>query len=115
VNSRVKLVMLKSAEACKLLDQREEPHGTLVFLIAITGLRVSELLGLRWTDIDFEHRLIYIRRTDSSNDAQRNAGAGEDNTTGSCTHILAYHVDVLYTVGGGISEKCNFGRNNVSG
>jgi integrase len=28
-----------------------------------TGMRVSELLALQWADIDFERRLIHIRRT----------------------------------------------------
>lgn len=54
---------LQPAEACKLLDQLVEPHHTLVFSIAVTGMRISELLGLQWPDIDFERRLIHIRRT----------------------------------------------------
>lgn len=35
----------------------------MVFLIALTGMRVSELLALQWSDINFERRLIRIRRT----------------------------------------------------
>ena len=35
----------------------------MVFLIALTGMRVSELLALQWSDINFERRLIHIRRT----------------------------------------------------
>jgi integrase len=45
-------VTLQPAEACKLLDRLGEPHRTLVFLITVTGMRVSELLGLQWPDID---------------------------------------------------------------
>jgi integrase len=36
---------------------------TLVLLAAGTGLRMSELLGLRWEDIDFETNTIHLRRT----------------------------------------------------
>jgi len=35
----------------------------MVLLIAVTGMRVSELLALQWPDIDFDRRLIHIRRT----------------------------------------------------
>jgi integrase len=35
----------------------------MVLLIAVTGMRVSELLGLQWPDIDFERRLFHVRRT----------------------------------------------------
>ena len=32
----------------KLLEQVEEPHRTMVSLMAATGLRIGELLALRW-------------------------------------------------------------------
>ena len=31
-----------------------EPFRTLVFLVAVTGLRISETLGLKWGDLDYE-------------------------------------------------------------
>jgi integrase len=46
-----------------VLAHLEEPHRTLVLLIAVTGMRVSELLGLQWSDVDLERRLLHIRRT----------------------------------------------------
>ena len=36
---------------------------TLVLLAAATGLRTSELLGLRWGDIDWEGQTIHLNRT----------------------------------------------------
>jgi integrase len=36
---------------------------TMLFLAALGGLRVSEVLGLKWMDIDFERQRIFIRRT----------------------------------------------------
>lgn len=56
-------VTLQPAEATRLLDQLQEPSRTLVFLIAVTGMRVSELLGLQWSDVDFDRRSLHIRRT----------------------------------------------------
>ena len=38
----------------KLLDQVEEPYRTMVSLIAATGLRIGELLALRWSVLDLE-------------------------------------------------------------
>jgi integrase len=35
----------------------------MVSVIAVTGMRASELFGLQWQDIDFERRLLFIRRT----------------------------------------------------
>ena len=56
-------VTLQPAELRAILDRLEEPHRTMVLLIAVTGMRISELLGLQWPDIDFGRRLIHIRRT----------------------------------------------------
>ena len=36
---------------------------TLVLLAAATGMRISELLGLQWGDIDWEAKIIRINRT----------------------------------------------------
>ena len=38
----------------RLLDQVSEPHRTMVSLIAATGLRIGELLALRWSVLDLE-------------------------------------------------------------
>jgi hypothetical protein len=40
-------------EIGKLLVQLTEPWRTAIFLAVTTGLRVSELLGLKWADCDF--------------------------------------------------------------
>jgi integrase len=42
---------------------RKEGLLTGNFLIAVTGMGVSELLALQWSDLDFERRLLHIRRT----------------------------------------------------
>ena len=45
-------------ELTALLSELPEPGRTAVFLAAATGLRVSELLALKWSDVDFESQTI---------------------------------------------------------
>lgn len=50
-------------ELVRLLSAIPEPFRTAVFLDGSSGLRVGELLGLKWEDVDFEKQVIYIRRS----------------------------------------------------
>ncbi len=47
----------------KILGAIEESHRTMVLLAAVTGVRASELFGLQWSDVDFDRRLLFVRRT----------------------------------------------------
>lgn len=38
-------------------------YGVFIRLVLFTGIRLGELLGLRWEDVDFSSRTLYIRRT----------------------------------------------------
>jgi integrase len=40
-----------------------EQDRTLFFTAAFTGLRVGELLALRWRDVDFERRSVHVRES----------------------------------------------------
>ena len=46
-----------------LLNSLSEPCRTLVVIIALTGLRIGELLALRWKHIDFKNDVIHLRET----------------------------------------------------
>src|SRR5262249_35714693 len=50
-------------ELVKLLKAIPEPFRTAVFLDGASGLRVGELLGLKWEDVDFTKSVIHIRRS----------------------------------------------------
>ncbi len=39
------------------------PSDLGVFIAAVTGIRIGELCALRWADIDFEKRIITVRKT----------------------------------------------------
>ena len=69
---RQEMKALTGAEVSKLLEAATDPTLCTLYVVAATaGLRRGELLGLRWTDIDFERAIITVQRT-----AQRIRGEG---------------------------------------
>src|SRR5277367_2479975 len=50
-------------EVRRVVAASEEPYSTLWAIIGITGCRAGEILGLKVSDLDFDKRLIRIRRT----------------------------------------------------
>jgi len=54
--------VLDAEELRKLLAELQNPARAMVFLTAATGLRVSEALGLKWSDVDFGTRTINLNR-----------------------------------------------------
>lgn len=55
-------VLLTVSEIRSLLSELKHPYRTMVFLAAATGLRISELLALKWEDVDFENLEINLNR-----------------------------------------------------
>lgn len=54
---------LTRAEADALLSASQDSRYALVYRLALSaGLRLGELLGLRWEDVDFDNSVIRIRR-----------------------------------------------------
>jgi integrase len=47
----------------KILTAMPQPERTLTMLIAATGLRISEGLGLQWADVDYDSQQIFVRRS----------------------------------------------------
>jgi integrase len=54
--------VLDVQELRALLNELRHPYKTMVLLAAAIGLRVSELLGLKWQDVDFEDLQIDLNR-----------------------------------------------------
>lgn len=46
-----------------LLSNEDIKWKTAMYLLIFSGMRRGELMGLEWNDIDFENRVIHIRRT----------------------------------------------------
>lgn len=53
-----------------------EPWRTLFIVLALTGMRAGEVLGLQWQDIDFERGIIQIRRSVWQGRVQSTKSAG---------------------------------------
>jgi integrase len=54
--------VLTAEELRALLSELDGPYYAMAFMAAVTGLRVSELLALKWADLDFTAREIRLRR-----------------------------------------------------
>jgi integrase len=50
-------------EVGKIIAAAREPYKTMFWLLAMTGMRAGEMLGLQWQDVDFEKGLLNIRRS----------------------------------------------------
>jgi integrase len=54
---------LDAAQSRKLLEAAKGHPQEVMFVLALaTGMRRGELLGLKWQDIDFSNRVLYVRR-----------------------------------------------------
>ena len=66
--SSYKAIIVTPDQAFRIMMELEDPHRLLVFLVSVTGLRVSESLALRWGDLDYERQMIHLRRVWVGND-----------------------------------------------
>ena len=58
------LVMLTTAQVQAVASEAKNPTlRALIQTAAFSGLRLGELLELRWRDINFEQRFIYVQRS----------------------------------------------------
>lgn len=46
-----------------ILEKLPEPSRAIATLLASTGLRIGELLALRWQDVDLEKKYLWVRQT----------------------------------------------------
>jgi len=55
-------LIMTPQQAFEILVNIPEPRRTLVLSDAATALRVSEILGLRWVDLNFDDLVMHVRR-----------------------------------------------------
>jgi integrase len=55
--------IIAGEDFARLLDQLGDRDRTMVFLIAATGLRVGELLALRWQSVDLQAGTLTVRES----------------------------------------------------
>jgi integrase len=69
---------LTQAEATALLDAAQDQWRSMILIGLRTGLRVGELRGLQWGDVDLDRGMLQIRRTDPGRpDMPANAPKGK--------------------------------------
>jgi integrase len=56
-------VVLSIDQIHSLVGHLKEPGKTAVLVDILTGLRVSELLALKWSDVDFENLELHVTRS----------------------------------------------------
>lgn len=54
---------LTASETTKLIASLDEPVRTIVLVAVLSGLRIGELLALRWQHVDFLRMALQIRQT----------------------------------------------------
>ncbi len=59
---RKRPIVLTPEQCMALIDSLEQPYRTMVLVAACTGLRVSEILALKWADFDFEQLSVRVTR-----------------------------------------------------
>lgn len=56
-------ILTREQQSQLLRESRKHRYGVFVRLTLATGLRIGELVGLEWADIDLTHGLLYVRRS----------------------------------------------------
>ncbi|MGC1107384.1 MAG: site-specific integrase [Candidatus Acidiferrales bacterium] len=52
-----------ASEVKQIIAASEEPYSILYALLGVTGCRIGEILALKVSDLDFDRRIVRIRRT----------------------------------------------------
>src|SRR6185369_5017883 len=60
--SSYKPIVVDPATAAKIFQLLSGMEQTLVILVAATGIRISEAMGLKWEDVDYQNKQINLRR-----------------------------------------------------
>jgi integrase len=83
-----KIVLISTEQYQKLLPLLSEHCRVMVTLAMCLGLRVSEILGLRWEDVEWKHGKLHVRRSVVS-------GHVEDTKTEASEDELPLHPELL--------------------
>jgi integrase len=71
--------MLDAHQTGQIIARAKEPFATMFTVLGMAGLRAGEMLGLKVDDLDFNHKLIHVRRSVDS----RTKKEQSPKTTGS--------------------------------
>ena len=72
---------LSAKEVGQIINNAKEPYATMFAVMGMTGCRVGEMLGLKIGDLDFNRKVVYIRRSIDSRTKQEQT-TKTNNSTG---------------------------------
>jgi integrase len=84
--------VISPEEAHSVWSRLAQPENTLVLLVAVTDLRISEALGLKWSDIDPKAELIHVRRSWTM-DREGKPKSRASRAAVACVEMLAKHLE----------------------
>jgi integrase len=71
---------LSAKEVGQIISNAKEPYATMFAVLGMTGCRASEMLGLKVGDLDFNRKVIYIRRSIDSRTKQEQSTKTKNST-----------------------------------
>lgn len=75
----------------QILGKLIEPYSTMVLLAGCCGLRVGEIIGLQWGDLDFDRGLLHVRR-----DVYQ--GRVDEVKTASAERVMPLHATIVQSL-----------------
>jgi integrase len=90
--SSYKPIVLDPATAAKIFEQLSGFELTLTILVAATGIRISEAMGLKWEDIDYQNKQINLRRVWVSDTIVEKMKTEDSEAPVPLTDLLAQHL-----------------------
>jgi integrase len=71
---------LSAKDIGQIITRAKEPYATMFAVLGMTGCRAGEMLGLKLGDLDFNRKVIYIRRSVDSRTKAEQATKTENST-----------------------------------
>ena len=90
--SSYKPIVLDPVTAAKIFEQLSGFELTLTILVAATGIRISEAMGLKWEDIDYQNKQINLRRVWVSDTIVEKMKTEDSEAPVPLTDLLAQHL-----------------------
>ena len=100
--SNYRAVIVSPEQAFQIMMELKDSCRTLVFLVAVTGLRISEALGLQWRDLDYQGHAIHLRRVSVGKniiDGLKTESSGSPVPLGDvlADELRSWHKETLYS------------------
>jgi hypothetical protein len=76
--------VLSPSQTVSIADKLDEPYATLVWFLAVTGLRIGEAIAIKWSDFEGDvlqvQRRVYDGKVDTSKSRDSNADSDSTRT-----------------------------------